>query len=151
VINDARPWLIAAGWMSAAASIAHLACMFGGPKWFIVLGAPKGFAYAAARGAILPYAVAVALATMLAVWAAFAFSAAGVIRRLPLWRLALVLISAVLLIRGCGYFIVPDAKFWRPDLSSTFMWWSSSICIVMGGCFAIGTWRAWPQLSQRTI
>jgi hypothetical protein len=149
VTNGARPWLIAAGALSAVASIAHFACIFGGPDWFIFLGAPKGYAYAAARGAILPYVIAAALGTIIAVWAAFAFSAAGIIRRLPLSRLALVLISAVLLARGFGYFIVPGAKFWRPDLSLTFMWWSSSICIVMGACFALGTWRAWPALSAK--
>jgi hypothetical protein len=148
-VISARPWLIAAAWMSAAAALAHVACIFGGPDWYIFMGAPKGFAYATGWRALVTVAVTLALTGMLSVWAAFAFSAARVIRRLPLCRLALVLISAVLLIRGAGYFIVPDASLWRPDLSQTFMLWSSAVCIVMGACFAIGTWLAWPQLSRK--
>jgi hypothetical protein len=135
--------------MSVAAALAHFACIIGGPDWYIFLGAPRRFAYAAGRGELLPLAIAFALGGMLSVWAAFAFSAAGALRRLPLSRLALFLISAVLLIRGIGYFIVPDAQFWRPDLSQTFLITSSAICVVMGACFALGTWFAWPQLSAK--
>jgi hypothetical protein len=147
-MRGGRPWLLAAGWMSVAAAVAHFACIFGGPDWYIFLGAPRRFAYAAGRGELLPLSIAFALGGMLSVWAAFAFSAAGTLRRLPLRRLALFLISAVLLIRGIGYFIIPDSQFWRPDLSQTFLITSSAICVVMGACFALGTWQAWPQLSQ---
>ncbi len=146
---SARPFLLAAALMSVAASLAHLACIIGGPDWFIFLGAPRRFAYQAAQGAILPIAITCALAAMLAVWAAFAFSAAGTIRRLPLTRLVLVAISVVLVGRGVSYFAFPLWTIWRPDLSQTFMIWSSLIVLIMGTCFAIGTWLAWPQLSQR--
>jgi hypothetical protein len=151
-MNSGRIWLLAAGWMSAAAAIAHFACIIGGPDWYIFLGAPRRFAYAAGRGELLPLGMAFTLGGMLSVWAAFAFSAAGTLRLLPLSRLALFMISAVLLVRGMGYFIVPNAQLWRPDLSQTFMITSSAICVVMGACFALGTWQAWPQLSAaRTI
>jgi hypothetical protein len=148
-VTSARPWLLAAGWMSVVAAVAHFACIIGGPDWYIFMGAPRRFAYEAGRGAILPIVIAFALGGMLMVWAAFAFSAAGAFRRLPLRRLALFLISFVLLTRGIGYFIVPNSQFWRPDLSQTFLITSSAICVVMGACFALGTWRAWPQLSPR--
>lgn len=151
-MSSGRVWLLAAGWMSVAAAVAHFACIIGGPDWYIFLGAPRRFAYEAGRGALLPLAITVALGGMLSVWAAVAFSAAGALRRLPLRRLALFLISAVLLIRGVGYFIVPNSQFWRPDLSQTFLITSSAICVVMGACFALGTWFAWPQLSaKRTV
>jgi hypothetical protein len=150
MMRRANPWLICAGWMSVVAAVAHIACIFGGPEWYIFMGAPRRFAYAAGRGEIMPVVTTLAIAGMLLIWSAFAFSAADVLRRLPLCRLALILISAVLLIRGVGYFILPNAKLWRPDLSLTFMLWSSAICVVMGACFALGTWRAWPKISQRT-
>jgi hypothetical protein len=150
-VSGARPLLIAAGWMSLVAAIAHFACIAGGPDWYIFMGAPRRFAYDAGRGEILPIVITFGLGGMLMVWAAFAFSAAGVFRRLPLCRIALCLISAVLLIRGLGYFILPNAQLWRPDLSQTFMITSSAICVVMGACFALGTWRAWPLLTQRNL
>lgn len=133
--------------MSVAASLAHLVCMAFGPAGYLFMGAPSRFAYAAGRGEITPIAITLALASILMGWAIYAFSAAKLIRRLPLMRLALVLISAVLLVRGFGYFAAPVWKGWRPDLSPTFMFWSSAITVVMGLCFAIGTWKAWPQLS----
>ena len=74
-MNAARPWLIAAAGMSAAASIAHMACIAGGPDWYIFLGAPRRFAYDAGRGVIKPIIITLALAGMLAIWAAYAFSA----------------------------------------------------------------------------
>jgi hypothetical protein len=148
-VNSGRIWLLAAGWMSVTAALAHFAGIVGGPDWYMFLGAPRRFAYAAGRGELLPLAIAFAISGVLSVWAAFAFSAAGTLRRLPLRRLALSLISAVLLIRGMGYFIVPDSQFWRPDLSQTFLMTSSAICVVMGACFALGTWFAWPQLSAK--
>ncbi len=149
-MNTARPWLIAAGGMSLVAGLAHLACIVGGTSWYLFLGAPKGFAYAAGRGDLRPALITAGLAAIILAWAAYAFSAAGLFRRLPLRKTALVAISVVLVGRGASYFFAPFWAGWRPDLSQTFIVWSSLITLVMGACFAIGTWRAWPQLSQRT-
>ena len=86
------------------------------------------------------------IAAVLGIWALFAFSAAGTVRRLPLTRTALVAISTVLMLRAImGLF----GAMWRPDLSGTFMLISSLIVLALGLCFAIGTWRAWPHLSHK--
>jgi hypothetical protein len=109
------------------------------------MGAGEQMARAAERGAWMPTLLTLAIATVIAVWAAYAFSAAGVILRLPLTRTALVLISLVLILRAFAYFV---GDMWRPDLSHSFMAWSSLIVLALGMCFAIGTWKAWPILSQ---
>ena len=140
-----NPWLIAAAWGSIAASLLHLACIIGGPDWYRWLGAGEEMAQAAERGLWFPIIVTLGIATVLAVWALYAFSAAGVVGRLPLTRTALVAISGVLLLRALAGLVGP---LWRPDLSGQFMLWSSLIVLVLGLCFAIGTWRAWPQLSN---
>ena len=137
-------WLIAAGWGSIAASLAHLACIIGGPDWYRFMGAGEHIARAAERGAWMPTLLTMAIAVVLALWAAYAFSAAGIIVRLPLARTALLLISAVLILRACAYFVRDS---WRPDLSHSFMAWSSLIVLLLGLCFAIGTWRSWRALS----
>ena len=138
-------WLIAAGILSVAASLTHLAIIVGGPDWYRFFGAGEHMARMAERGALTPSLFTVGIAAVLMIWAAYAFSAAGLIRQLPLARTALVLISLVLMVRALAYFVRDS---WRPDLSHSFMLWSSLIVLVLGLCFAIGTWRAWPALSQ---
>lgn len=144
----ANPWLIAAAWGSIAASLLHIACIIGGPDWYRFFGAGEGIARAAERGAWMPTIVTLGIAAVLSVWAAFAFSAAGVILRLPLTRTALVAISGVLLLRAlAGLF----GAFWRPDLSGNFMLISSLIVLALGLCFAIGTWQSWVTISNRGV
>ena len=138
-------WLIVAGILSVAASLTHLAIIVGGPDWYRFFGAGERMARMAERGALTPSLFTVGIAAVLMIWAAYAFSAAGLIRQLPLARTALVLISLVLMVRALAYFVRDS---WRPDLSHSFMLWSSLIVLVLGLCFAIGTVRAWPVLSQ---
>jgi ABC-type glycerol-3-phosphate transport system permease component len=143
-----RSLLIAAGWMSIAASLLHVACIVGGPSWYRFFGAGEELARAAERGSPVPAIITACIATVLGVWAAYAFSGAGMIGRLPLLRTALVAISAVLLVRGLG---VPLMQMWRPDLSSTFLYVSSAIVLVYGLAFAAGTWTIWTELSFKGV
>ena len=89
------------------------------------------------------------IAAILGVWAAYAFAAAGLMRRLPLLRTALVVISAIYLARGL--LVLAPSAFERPHLSPGFMLWSSLIVLVLGIVHAVGTWRAWPFLSARGL
>ena len=139
-------WLVAGGLLSAAAAVLHLAIIAGGPDWYRFFGAGEGMALMAERGMMRPALIAVGIAAILAIWAAYAFAGAGLIRRLPLIRTALVSISAVYLLRG----LAPLAMLvLRPDLVDAFLLWSSAIVLVYGLCYAIGTRRAWAALSDR--
>ncbi len=143
----ANPWLVAAGAGSLAASAAHVACIFGGADWYRFLGAGNRMASAVERGAMLPHVITAGIAGVLLVWALIAFSAAGLIVRLPLFRIALVLISAVLLLRAAGIFV---PSLWLPEHTATFRAVSSAAVFALGACFAIGTFAAWPSLSTRS-
>jgi heme/copper-type cytochrome/quinol oxidase subunit 3 len=133
--------------MSVAASLLHIGCIIGGPDWYRFFGAGEVLARAAERGSPVPAVMTAIIAAILAGWAAYAFSAAGLILRLPLIRTALVAIAVVLLARSSLAF-VPAA--WEPENRTiAFMFWTSFICFVMGMCFALGTWRAWPTLSLK--
>jgi hypothetical protein len=134
--------------MSVAASLLHLACIIGGPDWYRFLGAGEAMALAAERGSPVPAILTAVIAAILAAWAVFAFGAAGIGWRPPLTRTALVAIAAVLLARSALAFV---PSVWAPEQTFAFIAATSAICLIMGLCFAIGTWRAWPQLSQRTI
>ena len=143
-----RVALLAAGWASVAASLLHFATIFGGADWYRFFGAGEPMALAAERGSFMPAIITFVIAAILAMWALYAFSAAGTLPPLPLTRTALVAIAAVLLARAALAF-VPSA--WTPDQSFAFIAWTSGTCFLMGSLFAVGTWQAWPQLSKKSF
>ena len=145
-MNRGRTWLIAAGCLSLAAAAVHLATIVGGPDWYRFFGAGEPIAQAAERGSWVPGAMTLGIATVLTVWAGYAFAGAGLLRRLPLLRTGLVVITAIYLLRGAMLFF--PQTFNRPDLSPAFMFWSSLIVLGFGLIYLIGTLRAWPALSR---
>jgi hypothetical protein len=146
-VSDGRRWLILAGWLSLAGAFIHIAAIVGGPDWYRFFGAGEAIARAAERGSWVPALMTTGIAAVLALWAAYAFAGAGLLRRLPLMRVALVAISGIYLLRGAMIFM--PATFNRPDLSPAFMFWSSLIVLIYGIVYAVGTWRAWPHLTRR--
>ncbi len=145
--GDGRLWLTVGGWLSVAAALLHIACIFGGPEWYRFLGAGENMARAAERGEAMPALVTLVVAVILAIWAAYAFSGAGRLPPLPLLRTGLVVISAIYLLRGLV--VVPIVLF-RPQGLTPFGVWSSLIVLAFGIVYALGTWQAWPSLSNRT-
>ncbi|MBC7986719.1 MAG: hypothetical protein H7X93_08630 [Sphingomonadaceae bacterium] len=143
-MNRPNYWLIAGGWLSLAAAVLHLAVIAGGAEWYRFFGAGEGMARAAERGELTPHLITLGIVAILASWAAYAFAGAGLIRRLPLMRTALVAISAVYLLRGLV--IVPMLFLAEP---TRFGIWSSLIVLTYGIAYAGGTWRAWPTLSNQ--
>ena len=142
-----NPWLVVGGLLSAGAALLHLAIAAGGPDWYRFFGAGERMARMAERGSPSPTIFAVAITAMLAIWAAYAFAGAGLIRRLPLMRTALVLISAVYLLRGLV--LVPALAIHGRGVSA-FTVWSSLIVLAYGIIYALGTRRAWPALNTRS-
>ena len=140
-------WLIAGGTLSLVAANLHLAVIAGGGPWYRFFGAGEEMARAAERGSLAPALMTFGIAAVLAVWALYAFSGAGLIRRLPLLRTALIVISGVYLLRGLA--LVPLLVL-RPDLVGTFEVVSSLIVLAYGLAYAIGTWTAWPALKACT-
>ncbi|HEU0043747.1 hypothetical protein [Sphingomonas sp.] len=146
-----RLWLLVGGWLSALAALLHLGVIIGGPAWYRFFGAGEDMAVGAEQGSWIPPLVTLSIAAILAVWAAYAFAGAGSIRRLPLLRTALVLISGIYLARAL--ILVPIVLLYPHARSAVgpFDFWSSAIVLVYGVAYAAGTWLAWPTLSQRKI
>jgi hypothetical protein len=141
-----RALLIAGGGLSVAAAALHVAVIFGGPDWYRFFGAGEAMARAAERGSWQPVAITLGIATILAIWAAYAFSGAGLIRRLPLLRTGLVVISAIYLLRGL---VLPHAMIFMPDVVTPFLIWTSVIVLAYGIAYAAGTILHWPALSPK--
>lgn len=100
-------------------------------------------AQAAERGSPAPALITLGITALLMIAAFYAFSGAGIIRRLPLLRTALIVISAVYLLRALAF--VP-VLILRPELADTFATVSSLVILAYGLAYAIGTWRRWPAL-----
>ena len=133
-------WLAAGGSLSAAASLAHLAVIVGGPRWYDFFGAGPRMVRLAEQGSPKAALITVGIAAVLAIWAAWAFSGAGLVPRLPLLKLALLGISAVYLVRALGY-IPMLAAAGAPV--GTFAWISSAIVLVYAVVHIIGTVQLW--------
>ncbi|HEX8474898.1 MAG TPA: hypothetical protein VF666_12785 [Pyrinomonadaceae bacterium] len=90
-----------------------------------------------------PTVVTLGIAAILGTWALYAWSGAGLIRRLPLLRLGLCAITGVYLLRALAF--VPLEAFF-PGNSATFWYWSSGICFGLGMLHAHGLRQAWCRL-----
>jgi hypothetical protein len=122
--------------------LAHLACIALGARAFRLMGAGESMARAVEAGKIRPVLVTLGIATVLAVWASYALSAAGHIAPLPLTGPVLVAISTVFLIRATCFFAFRRAF---PENSNIFWWVSSAICLAIGTLYAWGTALAWAR------
>jgi hypothetical protein len=139
-----QPWLVAAGSLSAAAALRPLTVIAGGPAWYRFFGAGERMARLAEQGSARPALVTLGIAAMLALWSAYALAGAGLIPRLQLMRTALVLISAIYLLRGL---VLLPALAINGGRADPFLWWSSLIVLVYGITYTVGTWQAWTDLA----
>lgn len=143
-----NPALIIGGLLSVAASVLHIGCIIGGPAWYRFFGAGEAMATLAEQGSMTPTLITLGIAAILAIWAAYAFSGAGLLPRLPLLRTGLVVISAIYLLRGLA--LIPALVINGADVMP-FILWSSLIVLVYGIAYAVGAWTAWPNLKPRRL
>ncbi|WP_286265967.1 hypothetical protein [Thalassotalea atypica] len=136
-------FLIVAGALSAVAAILHLGCIYFGAPWYRFFGAGEQMALLSEQGSIQPTLVTTGIALVLSIWSMYAFSAAGIIFKLPLIRLALILITIIYLARGAvGFFFISSPMGRSPE----FWVWSSIICLVFGIVHLIGLKQQWANL-----
>ena len=144
-----REWLRWGAWLTAVVALLHLAIVVGGPAWYRFFGAGERMARLAARGAVYPAALTVGIAGVLAVWALYGLSGAGVIRRLPLLRPALVLIAVVYAARGL--LGVPAALLGEGPYAAElrgrmpFMLVTSGVCLALALSYAAGAAQLDPR------
>lgn len=135
--------LILGAALSGIAALLHIGVIFGGPAWYRFFGAGERMASGAAAGHWYPPIVTLLIACMLAVWAAYALSGAGVLQPLPLLAFVLPAITAVYLLRGLV--VVALFVFDRRRLSA-FWVWSSLVCLVYGLVHLLGLVQVWETL-----
>jgi len=87
--------------------------------------------------------VAFAIGALLAVWAAYALSGAGLLRQLPYVRLVLSTITGIYLLRAVAFPLLKPAF---PENTNTFWLVTSGICLVIGLVHLVGLRQVWGQL-----
>jgi hypothetical protein len=136
--------LLWCGAATAAGGLLHIAIIFGGPDWYQFFGAPKALVQMARDGQPRAALSCLAIASVLFACAAYAFSGAGRIRRLPLLSSVLLLIGGGLLLRGILF--VPIAVWYPRSLAricdchgaDTFAVTTSAICLLVGLGYTFG-------------
>lgn len=136
-------FLLAGGILSLIAALLHLGCILFGAEWFRFFGAPETLIQNYEAGAMGLVWMTIGIAIVLGIWAAYAFSGAGLLRRLPLLRTGLIVITAIYLLRAAA---LAPALMMAPYPRHEFDIWSSAIVLVYGLAYAVGTWLAWPTL-----
>jgi hypothetical protein len=143
-VKKANRLLVFGGALSIVAALLHVAIVIGGSQWYRFFGAGEELATMAEKGSWYPAVLTFGIAVVLLIWALYAFSGAGLIRRLPLLKVGLVVISAIYLIRGIAF--IP-AYIVKPEIVDEFLVWSSFICLVYGFAYTMGTKQVWAKLS----
>jgi hypothetical protein len=139
-------WLVAAAVLNGLAAALHIAIIFFGAPWYRFFGAGDRMADLAAMGHWYPPFLTSLIALVLAGWALYALSGAGVIRALPLLRTALCFITAVYLLRGVAgipFLVVVSQQ------GALFWLWTSVLALAFGIVHLIGLLQIWQRLSHK--
>ncbi|MFT5571529.1 MAG: hypothetical protein ACI9FR_000446 [Cryomorphaceae bacterium] len=132
--------LILAACLNALAALLHVGCILFGATWYRFFGAGEELARLAEQGSLKPTLVTSIIVIVLASWAAYLLSAAGMIGPLPFFEIGLLVITGVYLIRGVGGFFFITKPMGR---SKWFWFWSSAICLASGLIHLYGTLQYW--------
>ena len=144
--------------MTALAGAAlPIAIIFGGTDEYSYFGAPRGLVEMARTGNLRAPISCVIIAAFLMALTCYAFSGAGVLRRLPLLRLGLGAIAALLILRGLLF--IP-LLVWRPTALSgicdcqsvvAFIIATSALCLAMDLGFACADFSGPHQALKPTV
>ena len=139
-------WLKLGGIVSFAVALLHVIIIFVGASAYRYFGAGEDMATAAESGSAFPALLTFVLVAVFAIWGFYGLSGAGVIRRLPFLKIALLLIGAVYTLRGVAVFqqlfqIAASSAEVAPR-EIVF----SLVSLIIGLAYLIGTVTSWRSL-----
>ena len=148
-----KHWLILGGSLSVAIALLHVAIIFGGAPAYRYFGAGEEMAELATNGSVLPALLTLFLAMIFTLWGLYAFSGAGLMRRLPLLRLGLILIAGVYTLRGIG--VIPQVVWMvvSPQSVAPREIVFSLASLFVGIAYLVGILSSWERLkaSRQTV
>jgi putative oxidoreductase len=137
-------YLLSGGTFSILVALLHVAIIIGGPDWYRFWGAGEQMATLEENGSLLPDLLTFFIAIIFFIWGLYAYSGAGLIRRLPLLKTGLVVISSIYTIRGLLLFI----DIFSPEHLTVFMLLTSIVSFIVGLTNFIGTKQVWAEISK---
>ena len=126
--------LTSAGVVAFAAAIWHLLCILGGPSWYSFARAPHVLIESAQQGTYLAPVVTIIVAGLMFICSAYALSAAGLMRKIPLTTAALATIALICIIRA----LIAAPLLIRSTELDIWQLVASSIWLYVGICFLLG-------------
>ncbi len=142
-----KRWFAGAGVILVLLGLVHVGAIFGGPAWYAFMGAPDGIVAMVRAGHRYPDLISLLITLLCLIWAAYAFSGAGLVRPLPLLRTGLVLIAGGMLARAFGFIAVlavsPDAldAVCGCNGIDAMILITSAVCLAIGAGIAIGLYQ----------
>ncbi|MDP5138301.1 hypothetical protein ORJ04_20340 [Rheinheimera baltica] len=127
--------LISGGVIASAAAIWHLLCIWVGPSWFAFARAPKQIIDSAQQGTLLAPVGTVIVAGLMFACTVFAFSAVGLIRKVPLVKPALITIALLCALRG----LIGIPTFVTSAGLDIWQIVASTVWLYVGVCFIAGS------------
>ena len=143
MINYCRGALILAGFISGLAAAWHLMMIVGGPTWYEFARAPHYIVTSARNDTLTAPLSAILISVLMFTCSAYAFSGAGLIKKVPLVSLALPVISLICLTRA----IYISPLFFPMSRLDTWNQVASSVWGLVGICFLLGALL--PRLTQK--
>jgi len=131
---------------SAFIAALHVVIIFVGARAYRYFGAGEPMARLDEQGSLVPAIVTAFLTLVFTVWAAYALSGAGLLRRLPLLRTGLIVIGVLYTARGI--LLEPQAVWFLsgyreavPPRQLVF----SAVSLLTGLAYLAGTRAAWSR------
>lgn len=119
--------------IASCAALWHLLCIYGGPTWFEFARAPKEIIDSSRQGTWLAPIGSLFIAALMFTCSLYALSATNVIRKLPLLKTALIVISSLCLVRGAiviPYLIQFGFDMW--EFIAAIVWFFVGLCYLIG-------------------
>ncbi len=126
--------VISAGVIASASAIWHLLCIFGELSCFVFVRAPQQVIESAQQGTMLSPISTVFVASLMFACTVFSFSAAGLIRKVPLLKSALITIALLCML--CGLIVISTLA----TSTGLDIWQivASTVLFYVGICFLAG-------------
>ncbi|PHR93654.1 MAG: hypothetical protein COA69_03170 [Robiginitomaculum sp.] len=120
-------------------AIVHIMGLIAGPEWIRFLGAPDLVVESARQRTWLAPVSTLVIAGVLCVWAAYALSGAGVLRKLPLLRTVLAVTAVIFVVRGVIFLPLFLSSCWDWNTSfHAFHGFLSLYVFVLGMLYSCG-------------
>lgn len=138
--------LLIAGGLSFAVAVFQFVITFSIP-WSLYFGAPRSIV----ANSPLLYFSGVVAAVFFFIFGLYAFSGAGALRRVPLLRTGLIVITVLYLLRGL--LLIPETlSLYNPRTSNLIppqALWSSGVSLVIGIVYLVGVITGWSKIPTR--